>query len=161
MTQVQIKVHLTDASKSKMKWKWKKGAAIDQASLGAPSASTSYGLCMYDSVQDTADLVTFTQIAPSGAWTDRSPKGWAYKDKVGSAGGITRIKLKSGAAGKTTAQVKGKGSMLPTPSTGDGRIFAQEPSVTVQLVNSDGQCWTSDFQFAKRNDVTQFSAKEP
>jgi len=34
----------------------------------------------------------------------------------------------------------------------------QSPSVTAQLVATNGSCWTSEFHTARRNDATHFSA---
>ena len=60
--------------------------------------------------------------------------------------------LKAGADGKASATATGRGHfgfVLP---------LNQSPSVTAQLVATNGPCWTSEFHTARRNDATHFSA---
>ena len=47
----------TDANKNQIKWMWGAGAALDQSALGAPDASTTYTLCLYDSKASVPTLV--------------------------------------------------------------------------------------------------------
>jgi hypothetical protein len=48
---------------------------------------------------------------------------------------------------------------VPVP-LGGGAYFDQDPRVTVQLVNSDNTCWTSEFTSADtvKNTEAQFKA---
>lgn len=72
------------------------------------------------------------------------------KDSAGAADGVTKILLLSGTAGKTKAQVKGKGINLPDP------VFANlPPPVTAQLVNTQtAVCFEAEFEAAdvRQND---------
>ncbi len=49
---------------------------------------------------------------------------------------------------------------MPAPIT-PFQFFTQDPSVVVQLVNSEGKCWTSEFAVGdtSRNDGGRFRAK--
>ena len=96
-------------------------------------------------------------VAADGAkWSPLSTRGFRYKDAGGTAAGVTKVLLKSGAAGKSSAQVKGKGANLPDPTFG----FLPLP-VTAQLVNSQtGTCFEATYVAAdvRRNDAGLFKA---
>ena len=97
-------------------------------------------------------------------WANKDPKGWNYSDKNGTSDGVQKLQLKTGAAGKARAQVKGgRASLpLPTPITST-RYFDQNPSVIAQLINFERLCLTSEFTAASTgtNDGVQFKAKTP
>ena len=71
--------------------------------------------------------------------------------------------MASGAADKTKATVKAKGTAIPLPAPATvTQLFAQDSSVTVQLRNSDtDQCWSSTFTTATTNTLSKFVAKLP
>jgi hypothetical protein len=87
-----------------------------------------------------------------------------YRDKPGTAAGVTSIKLRPGADGKARIDTKSAGAnlLLPAPVSMTA-LFAQSPSVTVRLVNSGGTCWEADFPAAstKKNTAEQFQAGVP
>lgn len=61
-------------------------------------------------------------------------------------------------------EVFAKGPALPLPTAvGDGRFFAQNPSVPLQLQSNTGLCWSSSFvaEATTKNDEGQFRAKAP
>ena len=151
-------------AKSQLKWKLGKGAAVDQAGLGDPTTTTAYTLCVYDETADAATLATSLSVPASATkWQSKDPKGLQYKDKGGTADGVTKIKLKTGVGGKTKAQVQAKGANLPLPTAfSTTEFFDQDTKVRVQLLNSANQtCWQSDFTTAKKNTDTLFKAKAP
>ena len=96
-------------------------------------------------------------------WQDKNPKGFNYKDKAGTADGVQKGQLKTGAAGKPKAQIKAKGSNLPTPvPISASGFFDQDTTVTVQLVNDEtATCLESVFTSFKKNTGDQFKAKAP
>ena len=107
-------------------------------------------------------MATFLQVDPSGAWQSYDPRGWGLKDKTGASDGVQQLKLSTGAAGKSKAQLKARGLNVPTPVPVDTtKLFDQDPCVTVQLFNSEGLCWTSEFSASQRNTVDQFKARAP
>ncbi len=65
--------------------------------------------------------------------------------------------------GSTKITLKAGGVNLPTPTPVDpsfpGSFFNQDPTVTVQLHNSEGVCWTSEFDTAVKNTSRTFKTK--
>jgi uncharacterized delta-60 repeat protein len=159
--QFQVKLD-ADPAKRKLKWKWGAGEAFAQAVLGAPETSTTYSLCIYDTTSSVADFFAGVDVVPSASWESKDPKGYKYKDKTAASNGVSKIGLKPGDAAKTKAQLGAGGANLPTMlAASPTAVFSQEPHVTVQLVNSDGMCLTSEFdvESASKNDGAQFKAK--
>ena len=88
-------------------------------------------------------------------------QGLQVQGPTGSNGGITKIIVKSGAAGKSKALVKGKGMNLPDFDS-DLPVAALDLPMVVQLRNKqNGLCWGSSFSTPKKNLLTQFNAKNP
>jgi hypothetical protein len=160
MASVQIRKS-DDPAKSQIKWKWGKGDLYTHPSLGTPNTTTDYILCVYDSTSGADTHVTTVEVDASVLWVNKDPKGWSYKDKTGSQDGVQKIGLNPGSAGKTKAQLSAKGTLVPVPlPIVGGAYFDQDPRVTVQLVNSNGACWTSEFTSADtvKNTEAQFKA---
>jgi hypothetical protein len=93
----------------------------------------------------------------SFCWRPTGLRGFKYNDAAGTSDGITRIRLRAG-NGDAKILVKGKGAALQVPPPADpNNLIYQDPSVTVQLRNSDGVCWEAVYPGpAKRIDGTQF-----
>ena len=138
-----------DDAKDKLTWKWLKGSAIMLGDLADPT-STDYVLCL------RAGAGVASVVIPGGSsWQPAGSTGFKFKDPSGVPSGALKAILKSGAAGKSKAMVKGKGTNLPDTLTG----MLPFP-VTVQLVNSaNNTCFQSVFNSASTNDGTQFKAK--
>ena len=161
---LQIKDDATDNTKDRLKWRWIKGEQVDQVELGSPATLATYTLCIYDSTAGVDALATEVTINPNTGWQDKDPKGWNYKDTAGLESGVQKAQLKTGAADKAKAQVKARGvnltPVLPLPVSGT-ELFAQDPRVTVQLINSEPvTCWTSEFLAATKNTPRYFKAKQ-
>ncbi len=154
-----------DDSKDKLKWKWVKGDAFAQFDLGDPTATTSYRLCIFDQVAGVAQFAGKLEIAaPNGAWLDKAPRGWLYKDKSRAIDGVDKIKLKPGDSGKTQAQLSAKGAILGAvlPGPVGAQYFFQDTDVVVQLVNDpEGQCWETTLAVATKNLDDRYKAKAP
>jgi hypothetical protein len=150
----------TGATKDQIKWSWKKGAAFTVEDLADPAGTTSYALCIYDRSAGVPSLVMGLPVPPSGLWKSKGSKGWSYADQAGTFAGVQKLALKSGSDGKTKAQVMAKGANLPMslPFTAE-QFFASDPGVTVQLINSNGTCWASEFTKASKNTPQLFKAK--
>ncbi len=139
--QLQYKDKSPD-TKDQLQWKWSKGAVTSKAEFGTPLTTTSYQLCVYDG----APSLIFDATIPAGGlcnlakpkpcWKDKT-KGFDYKDKDLTPGGVEQLKLKEGlVAGKAQIQLKGKGAPLDDPALPFGL------PVTVQLHNAEsGLCW--------------------
>jgi len=90
-------------------------------------------------------------LAPAGAscrgkpcWTS-TKRGFRYVDRGAVRDGLSRLKLKSGDAGKAAALVLGRGDDLRVPS------LPLVPPLTVQLRASSGVCWDADYTTLQRN----------
>jgi len=135
-----------DDSKDKLNWRWLKGEETLLGDFGQPNTSTDYALCIYDGVSGNPVLKS-TLVAPPGAsWSIAGSNGFKYRDRLALADGLKNIVLKAGPLGKAKVIVKAKGLNLPTPiPVGPSAFFEQNPNVIVQLVNSAGLCWTTEF----------------
>jgi len=103
-------------------------------------------------------------VIPSGAsWQPKGNNGFQYKDKTTVASGVKKLRLRAAAAGKAKVTLQAKGVNIPMPTpVGPSLFFNQDPSVTVQLLNDAGLCWSSSFAFpAVRNDAGGFKDKLP
>lgn len=123
--------------------------------------TTNYALCLYDSNLLVVSLAQTIDIRPNAAWLSNNPDGWQYKDKGGTYAGIGKMTLRPGADGQSKALVVGSGADLPLPIAAGPGFFAQNPNVTVQLVNEKEQCWTAIFTVSKKNEADLDKATLP
>jgi hypothetical protein len=133
-------------------WKWIGGAELSQATLGDPTMGDSYALCLYSGASGPPIA---SAVLPSGnGWSQVGASG--YKFKGASPNGLGLALLKGGAAGKSKALAKGRGTALPDPS------LPLTFPVTVQLRKAGSPlCLESTFAStdALKNDGAQFKAK--
>jgi hypothetical protein len=135
-----------DDSADKLNWKWQRGEETLLTDFGQPNTSTTYALCVYDG--ESGNPVLETKLAaPSGVnWSAAGKNGLKYRDSLALADGLKNILLKAGVTGKAKVIVKAKGLNLPMPiAEGPSAFFQQNPNVIVQLINSNGMCWTTEF----------------
>lgn len=133
--------------KEKLIWKWLKGVpAVDPTALGDPTAATNYTLCVY------ASPLSEMQVSAGSGWSITG-SGFKFGDSDAAQDGITKILLKAGEAGKSKVLVKAKGGGIPLPT------MPLTPPVTVQLKNSDGECWESVFTQVTKNTSELYKAK--
>ncbi|HXC51355.1 MAG TPA: hypothetical protein VN634_10760, partial [Candidatus Limnocylindrales bacterium] len=152
-----------DPAKNQVKWKWKKGAPVDPANLGTPVSTTRYALCIYDRTGNIPTTVGSYDLPANAMWIPKTG-AISYKDKSGTRDGFTQVKGKASLeAGKSSMQAKLATSNLTLPPALNGtNYFDVDPTLTVQLVNSLGACWTTDFtEPVKKNTAVQFSAVGP
>lgn len=146
-----IKNDPSDDDKDKIIWKWLKGDETLKTAFGNPDAFDSI-LCVYTGTAE--DLIVETSIPGEGAcpscWTENTP-GFKYKVP---GGGIEKVLLKSGDAGKAKIVLKGKGGALP-----DLPAVPITVPVRVQLSNSEGECWDATYSTATKNENNLFKAK--
>lgn len=144
-------------------WKWKKGNIV-LSEFGDPTATTRYALCIYDSNAGTPALVQ-TATAPAGTacsngscWK-RNNKGFRYKNLLAGDGEVQQVVLKEGFSDRAKLLVKARGIILNfPPAPNPSQFLRQDPAVTVQLVNSLGNCWEATYSApAQRNDTVKFS----
>jgi hypothetical protein len=117
------------------------------------------GVCVYDASATPQPLLASAVLG--GGTCNGKPcwrsiaGGHRYKDKTGSADGVTDVKLKVSGAGELGLVVRGKGAALPLPALGlvppvHVRLVVRDPGGTV--------CWESSFGSAIKNDGTIFKA---
>jgi hypothetical protein len=136
-----------------LKWKWIKGDVTNINDYGNPvSGTTSYTLCVYDRTAGTPSVVTSAVIPPGGTcgttacWRSTGTTGFKYLDRNLARQGIKLIRLKPGTIpGRAKVLVLGKGVPLGFAGLEPLLPFDQGPTVTVQLVNSNGKCWSADY----------------
>lgn len=150
--------------RDKLLWAWSHGSVLF-ADFGNPVAATDYGLCVYDHSGDVPNL-RLASVVPGGSVCNGKPcwrvqpRGYTYRDSERAASGIQSILLREG-PGKSKLIVKGKGAALGLPPAASAdRHFVQEPRVTVQLVNANGNCWQAGFSApSQRNQPGLFKAR--
>ncbi len=127
----------TTSGQQQLIWKWLRGSAdLDASDFGAPTSTTSYALCVYHA----PGLLGQLDVA-AGSSTWRSIRsGFKYSDPAGIHDGVLKMLLKGGAAGSPKIVVKAKGANIPLPNSVPGGVTTP---VTVQLINSDGECWSA------------------
>jgi cysteine-rich repeat protein len=160
---ISVKDDAGNNAKDVLKWKWLKGEETLLSDFGSPTASTEYVLCVYDETASVPSLATTIPIPAGVNWFIKGSKGFKYKDKTAANAGVKNITLKSGDAGKAKIVMTAKGTMLPTPPpVGANVYFSQDTTVTVQMLNDLGMCWSVEFDVpAKKNDGVRFQDKLP
>jgi hypothetical protein len=156
-SELQLKDGDPDA-KDQLKWRAAKAAATTLADLGDPTTTDDYALCAYD-----PNGLRMTMRIPAGGTCDGRPcwkatsAGFQYKRKGGFPHGITGLRLRAGAAGKSQFQASGKGDFLPLP--GFASITAP---IEVQLRNNaSGLCWGATYSAPFRKaTATQLTARD-
>ncbi len=138
------------------------------SALGDPTVDggTGYALCVYDGPGVTAQLEMSANL-PAGVncggkscW--KLKKGQAkYKQSTLAPDGVKSAKISSGKAGRDKIKLKGQGDLLslPVPASAN-QYFPLVDPLTVQTINSDGQCWQAEFNAnsASKNDGERFKA---
>jgi hypothetical protein len=146
----------------RLKWLWRDGPPLNPGHFGQPAAGiTSYAFCLYQNGAPSNPVMTAT--VPAGnlcggrpCWKATGATGFQYHDNSGANDGVTKIKLKGGAEGKSQVQVQGSGANLSTPAL----PLNPYTGITAQLVNGNGECWQAAYPPpAKRNNSGGFSTK--
>jgi len=143
--------------RQKFRWTWTSADPFDVAALGNPSTDDDLVVCLYD-----ATGLKFQATAPAGGncgtnscWylTDRKVK---YSDRDATPDGLTKLRGKTGVAGRGKLQAHGKGADLDLPS------LPLALPVTVHLVREDGSaCWQATYSTSIKNEPTRFKALGP
>jgi hypothetical protein len=148
----------TDKADS-LKWLWS-GDGFGQADLGDPTSDTYYSLCIYDETGSVPVLASEIGINKGEGWTDESPRGVEYAHD-GSSFGVTKLRIKTAADGRTSVKLQAGTEVLQLPAPFGSEFFDQDGAVTVQLVSSEGTCWSSSYApgDTSRNDAESFKAR--
>ncbi len=150
-----------DSGGDRLAWKWARGAAFDQADLGLPDFDTTYSMCIFDQSAGIDRFAGSINILPSENWEARGSKGYRYVDRYSTNGGLRKMLLRTGREGRTSFQLDARGEFLRTPApTSVHDYFELDETLRVQLINSEGMCWTSEFsaEGTSFNDPIRFKA---
>jgi len=129
-------------TKDVLLWKWVNGEEVLVGDLGSPLGADGFALCLY------APTLFTEAFVPSGGVCDGKPcwkainNGFLFKDKAAANGGVKKLLVKAGDAGKAKLVVKAKGASLPTPP------LPLTLPATMQLHGTSGTCWSAEFHFA-------------
>jgi len=142
-TSLRLSRSAASAARNRLVWKWAGDGAAASA-FGAPMTDTDYALCIYDTAAAVPHLSIPLAVPAGSDWHALPVQGIRYTNRTGSTDGVKAMRLHTNARGRTTLALRGRGAFLPLPPPlSSSQYFAQDPAVVVQLVNSDGGCWTS------------------
>jgi hypothetical protein len=142
---------------------------VGQSDFGNPiTGDTAYEVCLYDHAGALVDKLKVDQAGAlcSGkpCWKVLSTVGYKYTDKLLEAAGVKEITLTGGAPGKAKAIIKGKNDLahgetdLPTHVA---RKLVGDRTATVQLLTSDGACFTATVTNVTQADGIVFKGTLP
>ena len=168
-----LSVNERKPGKEKLAASLAKGPALAQADFGDPSApgGTAVALCLYD---DAAAQVAALEVDRAGESCGSPPcwkplgapppggQGFGYKDPAGSSAGVRSLKLKGGAAGRSSLAVnasnkekKGQTALAP----GIAAALAATAEVTLQVHTSDAGCFSASLSEITRQESDLFKAR--
>ena len=104
-----------------------------------------------------ADVAALGSCAGRPCWRS-TKRGYRYKDSVGVAGGVRRLRLGAGGDGSARLYARAGAENLVVP------VGPLPAPVLVQLALDDGQsqrCWQSTFSDFLRNDGRVLVARSP
>ena len=153
-----------DPTVSQMQWKWKNGDVVDPLDFGTPDDVTTYSLCVFDYVADTAQLIGSYTVPPNPLWILKTDQ-IKYSDKAGAADGITSLKAKASTIpAKSSFSLKAKGTGLTVPPHFlTDQFLAVDTQLVVQMRNSEDACWSTEFtqSHVSKNNEVSFNATGP
>jgi hypothetical protein len=131
-----------DRTRDRVRWRLTRGAASLPADLGDPTAGTAYELCVYVEVAGVCTLVVHPDGLPGTGWRKRK-NGFEFLAPPGQVNpnGVRRIRLRTGAAGRSQVLLRGKGDLLGL----EALPMPADAAVLVQLHNGADRCWSAEF----------------
>ena len=117
------------------------GEEILAGEIGDPQDADGYALCLYD-----AGALVSESLVPAGGVCGTKPcwkginGGVLYKDAAAINGGVKKLLVKAGDAGKAKVVAKAKGASLATPD------LPLTLPATMQLHGTNGTCWSAEFR---------------
>lgn len=152
-----------EGTATKFTWKWRGGEDPETtpASLGDPTATTDFELCVFTSDLVPSGLARLAADLEAGGTCDQQPcwksvgSGFLYRDPASSNGGVLKTLLKVKPNGRSLLKTKGVATNLSPPLAGP---------VTVQMTARDAtssSCWSSTFMTPSINQRGRYSAKLP
>ena len=154
--------------KEKLVAKLSRGPALAQADFGGANG-TALALCLYDEADtlagalgvDRAGELCGTKPCWKPIGKPAGGKGFAYKDKTGSADGVRAVALKGGSAGKSSLSVSASNNAKKAETalpTGIAAALAAATEVTLQLQTGAG-CFERTLSEIEKQQSDLFKAK--
>lgn len=115
---------------------------------GDPTVDTTYALCVWDTVGGVPSLAAQIEIPPGLPWTTGSnAQTFVYRDATGANDGVEKMKINPrGKYQILNFLLRAKGPNVPLPGPVDtSQYVAQDPVVTVEIENSNGECWSVEY----------------
>jgi hypothetical protein len=167
-----LREEFDEPRKNQIIWRWVKRPEESVPDFGDPTRRTGYALCVYDFVAGEAALVTSVSLGPGSScgsgeicWEPigrNVPGGFRFQNREQVPFVSEQLLLKAREASKGTKILfSARGERLVFSPPTDGKSFlSQESRLVVQLVNSDGGCWESDYSLPaitnRRNNIGNF-----
>lgn len=134
--------------KDRLEWTWVYGEATQLTDFGNPTAGTSNAVCVYNGLDQ---IVFSASILGGNGWSQRG-SAYYFTDSAATQEGIGKIILRA-RNNKARLRVVGRGKNSNLGNSGMGNFpqlgampIASAPQpVRVQLLNSDGECWQSNY----------------
>jgi hypothetical protein len=132
--------------KGVVSWRWRSQNRIPLTSLGDPTTTTSYSLCVYDSA--TPQLIMELRVPAGGichnghpCWKNRGVRGFRYFDRDRKSDGVVRLFLRTKPyTPRSDLKLVARGDGVPLPA------LPLNPPVLAQLIKSDGpECWDATY----------------
>lgn len=135
---------------------WPTGAELLHEELGDPGASTNYALCVYDSIGSAPACRLPSRWRRGRAGPTRRPRAGCSRTRAVPRGGRPNPQSRPRSPRQVERDAQGQGRERSRPAAIGETYFHQEPLLTVQLVSSGGDCWTSEFDvLANRKSTTE------
>lgn len=152
-----LKLRDADGSdRDSLKWKLKGLTGATLAGYGDPTSTASYLLCLYETaagvpaVAAAAEIPSAATCGAADCWRSNATS-WRFRS---TASGSVKASLRAKSSGAGDIKVSAKGS----PAFSSALPLDDDPSVTLQLRNSAGACWSAAFAApASRNDAGSFA----
>jgi hypothetical protein len=156
---LRFRDNLTNDARDALTWQWVRGEAVTSLEMGDPFTGTAYAVCLYDGSGATQPILHMESTAGGpcnqvNCWRPFNGGVVEFFDRSHLQGGLERVRLAPGAAGRTKVFVKAIGESLDLPAT------PLTAPVTMQLHGSNGTCWSSTYSTTiLKNADGQFRAR--
>jgi hypothetical protein len=130
-----------DRTRDRVRWRIARGQASAPADLGDPTVDTDYELCVYVESGGACNLVVHPDALAGAGWRKRANGFEFVAPAGGNPNGIRRIRLRTGADGRSQVLIRGKGDLLGL----EALPLPADAAILVQLHNGADRCWSTEF----------------
>jgi hypothetical protein len=151
----------TNDTQDSVKFKWGNGESTDPIEFGNPFTTTSQSVCIWTGAEESRMEKAYEVTIPPGGqcagkacWKSMND-GYRFRDKDATNGGIRKLLIKGGDAGRARIVVQGKG---PGLTVGSLPLAPADGVARVQIRNEE-TCWEANFSSISQNDSSKFTAR--